>query len=557
MKSLDTKPVVAAAMAFAALAPPLLAQSPPSIVVSSAVSVNVVNIEAFVTGADGRPVHGLQASDFELFEDGKPVAITNFSAAGEGEEVAGETAPAGEQPLLLVFFVDGLNMTPPQCKAVFAKADAMLTGVLGVPGTKVMIVSGGLSVIVRQGFTSEPQPLLQALKVAQGATGEGAGAATQDVFLESMIDTPFGGRADFAAADKEALQRTMRDVAQQQYERGKAEVQNITTFIASLGGLPGRKAMIYVGGPIPIRPGETLLHRAVDDIGDASASLEATRFDISPLLRKLADRANAAGVTIYGVDAGGNARRGGPTAMQRHLDSRPGLEAAAQVSAESAMQFLAWTTGGCAFTNLIDPSGAFEPLLLDFRSYYSLGFAAPYRADGSSHQIKVKMKRPGMAVRARSTFLDLNQDDRMADRTLAALLFDVAENPLGLQALAKAEEASKDKKQIVAVTVAIPLGGLVFAPTGVAHQSDLALWLAASDNFGHVIQSAKLKFPVSVPNDRLLTALTQSAGYTFRVPMKEGPCKFSVTVRDEFASQASTVVTALEAVAVPTPGVPN
>ncbi len=535
-------------LALATLATPGFAEAPPPVAVRSSAAVNVVNIDAFVTGADGAPVRGLQAADFELFEDGKPVAITDFSPV--------QDAAAGV-PSLLVFFVDGLNMTPPQCGAAFAGAEAMLAEALKTPGTKVMVASGGLSVVVRQRPTSDAQPLLQALRAAQGAVGEGASATSRGMVPEATIDQPLGSRADLAATDRESGEKTTRDAAQQQYERARAGVENLTTFVAALGGVPGRKALIYVGGEIPVRPGEAQLQRAPGDAGPGAASPEEARFDISALVRRLADKANATGVTIYAVDAGGNGRLGAPPAMQPHGEGQPGLEAAADLSAQGALRFLAWTTGGRAFTNPIDPASAFASLIRDFRGSYSLGFAAPRRADGSTHEIRVKVKREGMAARSRSAFFDATEDDRMSDRTLAALLFGIAENPFGLQASAKAEGSSKDGKHIIAVTVTIPLGKLAFAPSTVAQESDIALWLAARGATGRVVQSAKTPFPVSVPNDRLLTALTQSAGFTFRVPLDEGSGKFAVTARDEIGLQASTVVTALDAPATPALGVPN
>src|SRR5215204_6230833 len=43
------------------------------------ISTNLVQIDAVVTGGDGRQVTGLDASDFEILEDGRPQQITNFS----------------------------------------------------------------------------------------------------------------------------------------------------------------------------------------------------------------------------------------------------------------------------------------------------------------------------------------------------------------------------------------------------------------------------------------------------------------------------------------------
>src|SRR5579872_660966 len=43
------------------------------------INVNLVQVDAVVTDAQGHNVTDLQASDFEVKQDGKPQAITNFS----------------------------------------------------------------------------------------------------------------------------------------------------------------------------------------------------------------------------------------------------------------------------------------------------------------------------------------------------------------------------------------------------------------------------------------------------------------------------------------------
>jgi hypothetical protein len=49
-------------------------------VAGETIEVSLVNLDVVVTDKQGRRVHGLTANDFEVLEDGKPQAITNFSA---------------------------------------------------------------------------------------------------------------------------------------------------------------------------------------------------------------------------------------------------------------------------------------------------------------------------------------------------------------------------------------------------------------------------------------------------------------------------------------------
>ena len=50
---------------------------------SGTTDVNVVNVDVVVTDKQGKPVSGLGVDDFQLFENGKPVEISNFYAAAE------------------------------------------------------------------------------------------------------------------------------------------------------------------------------------------------------------------------------------------------------------------------------------------------------------------------------------------------------------------------------------------------------------------------------------------------------------------------------------------
>ena len=57
-------------------APQTPADQPP---VTFRVEVNYVEVDAFVTDAEGKPINDLTANDFEVFEDGKPQKVTAFS----------------------------------------------------------------------------------------------------------------------------------------------------------------------------------------------------------------------------------------------------------------------------------------------------------------------------------------------------------------------------------------------------------------------------------------------------------------------------------------------
>ena len=58
------------------------------------VSVTLVQVDAVVTDAKGKPVPDLTSDDFELLQDGRRQKITNFSYVGDAPPIETATMPA-------------------------------------------------------------------------------------------------------------------------------------------------------------------------------------------------------------------------------------------------------------------------------------------------------------------------------------------------------------------------------------------------------------------------------------------------------------------------------
>src|SRR5215203_5195212 len=64
------------------------------------VNVNVVNVDVYVTDKSGKRIQGLTKDDFDIFENGKKVAITNFYAVdgGKAKMIGDEPVTAATVP---------------------------------------------------------------------------------------------------------------------------------------------------------------------------------------------------------------------------------------------------------------------------------------------------------------------------------------------------------------------------------------------------------------------------------------------------------------------------
>ena len=158
------------------------------------IDVNLVQVDAVVTDSKGRRAPNLQASDFEIWQDGKPQAITNFSyvsakaGAGTGaarrvvqaKPVKGEPPPPPLPPdptavrRTLALVVDDLGLSaeniPPVRDAIRSFLDEQMR-----PGDLVAIVRTSAGMGALQQFTTDKRLLYAALdRVKYGRSRVGA-----------------------------------------------------------------------------------------------------------------------------------------------------------------------------------------------------------------------------------------------------------------------------------------------------------------------------------------------------------------------------------------------
>ncbi|MCA1634662.1 MAG: VWA domain-containing protein [Acidobacteria bacterium] len=114
------------------------------------IDTDLVLVEVKVTGADGRPVSGLRAEDFKLYEDGveRPIAFVNVERRG-----------GAERPVAVVFAVDvSGSMTAEEMIRLRSALGAFSQKVSERPAT-FALMSFGTSAKVHQSFTSNREKL--------------------------------------------------------------------------------------------------------------------------------------------------------------------------------------------------------------------------------------------------------------------------------------------------------------------------------------------------------------------------------------------------------------
>ena len=549
------------------------------------IDVNLVNIEVMVVDDDGQPVSGLTREDFVVRVDGQPVDITNFFAVEDGERVvpedetataAGESArdpdegPAAlrtpEDHRFVIVFVDNGNIAPQHRKRVFEELREHLDHLMK-PADRVMVVGQDGELRVEQPFTSDPERVTTAIDRLSKVTGRGALRALEPRLIQREIEegeappgadllaagstpSPGGpfGQSSFPVDARRTFSR-VTGYAQSGMAEGHRTLKVLERFVSSLAGLPGRKAIVYVSDGLELAPGEYLFRIwdykynsiANEEVGISNIDTEIDRYRLREPFNDLIARANANRVAFYTIE-GGSDRGFGDVSAETTVAVVDSLARTADGEREESLRALAYETGGVPLLNSSGVGNLLAQLDRDFSNYYSLGYPSPHKGDGKYHRVDVEVRREGVKARFLEGYRDKNADDRMTDQTLATLLHDVGDNPLGVQVEVGRQAPLQGKKGYsVPVMVKIPMSKLVLIPQDEAHLGRLSIFLAVADEQGRISDPQKIDVPVRVPDEQLVDAIGRMAGYAAQLQMRPGEQRLAIGVRDELAAVDSTL----------------
>lgn len=525
------------------------------------VDVDVVNVDVYVTDRDGRPVTGLTADDFAVFEDGRPVEITNFYAVADGRPAVADAAPEttaasggdettaaaviaeppDDQRLHLVVYVDNLNIRPENRAWVFASVRRFLHQHVH-PEDRAMLVTHDRSLHVRQPFTSDPELLVRALEEAGKLT---AGSQARDLewrrALTDIERTENPIQAEMVA----------RAHAQHVFHETQGTIASAKQMVNMLSGVVGRKALLYVSDGLPLVAGEDLYVAVEERFSAIGSRLRSRQFDLSPRYRELAAQANSAGVTLYMLEARGLEVSSSVSAEDMGSTLPRGrfvIEAARDANLEAPLLQLAEATGGQAILNTNAVDRMLDRVAVDFRTYYSIGYRATQGRDGRYHKIEVRTKRPGLVARHREGYRDKSTDSAMIESALAALHFDFGSNPMGVRLELATPRRDSDRLFVVPVTLRVPIGAVTMIPHGGAFRGRVRLWLGVIDDQGGV--SPILEQPpleLTVPEDELDQALASYYTYELQLRIDAGRQRVAVALWDELGGRSSVVAGAVRA----------
>ncbi|MEO8432319.1 MAG: VWA domain-containing protein [Acidobacteriota bacterium] len=401
--------------------------------------VTVVEVPVNVVDKDGKPVEGLTADDFEIFDDGKKETITGLDVLDQRANVRAPKPgdppinPAARRHFLLLF---DMTFSSPRgiLNARKYARDFVVTRMKDLDQAAVATYSieKGMRLLVtftrdrsqlaaavdtlgfptlsdRQpdplGFVITPPSLSNSFGSAV-PTGSGAGTSGNDAAIAEMLEN----------------MQVLRSRSQRAAYR-----ERVTRFLDSFGdmartldSIPGRKHVLFLS--------EGFDGRELSGGSDSGGALESewvvqgdnwkvdsdTRFGNSGLgftMQKDLALFSRSDCVVHTVDIGG---------LRAASDVNSGLQE--QVNGHEALNFMASETGGEFLKNANDLSGSFDRLLERTGLIYVLAFQ-PVRIpeNGKFHNLKVRVKGHSYRVSARSGYYEPKRREQVTpmERKLA------------------------------------------------------------------------------------------------------------------------------------------
>ena len=568
-------PAVLLAIACLTLAAAAQEAAAPEVFVDE-VAVDVVDLEVVVSDGKGQPIRGLGRDDFEIYEDGQRVELTNFYAieggarldgegpvAGAGGEGEGQPALPPEQRLSLAVVIDNANIEPGSRKRVIGELREHLHASLR-PGDRVMLATLEPQIRIRQSFTEDHAATDAALATLAASAAGRADLSTQRRAIRQAIasrDGSSGVNEIYGDDDRrqalhqddpgEAADRTqdmIRGFGDQIEATTRRTFGSLGSLVGSLSGLPGRRAVLFVSEHLSTQPVQGLLQEWYQQFsGDVEGLTNpmgmARQWDMTDHLRQVALQAAADRVTFYTLHAGGAFADLGGADMAMDFSQAP--VGAVNTFEREPLAELANVTGGSAMFNASNVRALLERMSADFHDYYSLGYVSPKSQDGEFHRIEVRLAASaaeGRRAKVRHTdgYRAKTAEQRMSERTISALMFDVADNPLGIK-VQLLPETRKDRHWVLPILVRVPISQLILLPRAGEHLARVTIVVAVRDADGGLSTPQRVELPLRIPNDRLLDAMSQEIGHGVNLLVRSGDAKLAVGVRDELAAVDSTL----------------
>jgi VWFA-related protein len=465
----------------------LIAQQP--LTPTFRVQVDAIELDAFVTDAQGNPVTGLTVNDFQILEDGKPQVITSFSQVDipferrsqplDAMSVAQPDVQANDYSdgRLYMFVLDDVS------PAVALRAKVFLNRFLdrhfAANDRGAVVLLGRQNSTAGQTFTNDPRLLLAAVERYTG------GFSAENAPSTPAADDPVAGGSNALIERFKAAKGAEAAIAALDTMAG---LESAVNAIARLHGR--RKALLLFSTGMP----EPIFRALSYDGGAMTRAEQAAHAAVTAATR--------GSVTIYAIDPAGlmagTIDAGAENFQERDvLSDDPAVNGLGPSNNRMSLSMLADATGGFSLVNSNGFTAAFDRIVRENSTYYLLGFTSSNeRRDGRHRNLRVRVTRPGLQVRAREGYVAPLKNERAPEPVRIASLSPTVSsallNPLSDGAvpirLAAAPYRREGKNALVAIAAEIDPSALGLTESGGVFRGELEIGFLATDNRARTYQ---------------------------------------------------------------------
>ena len=406
---------------------------------------NYIRVDVYATTRDGMPVTDLRREDFELLEDRAPQTIDQFSSieirtgnvppTRSDPRTSEDSRQAATEPRARVFvlFLDALHV------------DGIASQRIATPLTNALrrfIGPDDLIAIVDPHTTTRAITFTRQVDNVESALGRMWGLRDRDDFID---DVERRYAQCYPGMPRKPGERVAPDlgIAQEMIHRRREEqtfdaLEELITYLRDVR--EERKAVITVTNGWRVYAPNQTLARAINDqlpsapragfdpqagklssdplvTNDPGSACDGDRLRLAQLdytlrYRQMLDSANRANVSFYPIDPRGIVVFDDDIVPVAGVGQNPTITPAEDNrrlgERHTALRTMAESTDGVAVLDTNNFAPALQRMTADLTSYYLLGYYSTGKLDGKFHAISVRVKRPGVQIRARRGYLAAN-----------------------------------------------------------------------------------------------------------------------------------------------------
>lgn len=519
----------------------------------------LVLVPAVVTDKSGGHISNLSKNDFVLLEDGKPQTISVFDEVKTSPALVQRTpTPTGHFSNLLqtsngprrlvIVALDVIN-TPILLQGSARNELLKFLGKSLDPGEPTeLVIFGRSGVTILHDFTEDPAALVATL---QRLPGKGASLAEK----ESVSQAPHDGDGLSAMLRMLAHMENEDKARMEAFDRHAAILATLDALkqiAASVAGIPGRKALLWVGSGFPFSVSQTDTAPSLGSVQDAYEHtwrlLNQAQVAVYPI-----DVRSLTNSKFHGVDEPGTKHMPWEATGDDPYTDILLRDDKEQQEILTTLKNFADATGGRAFYDTNDLQRGFREAVSDNSNYYMLGYYLNRQGKKPGwHKLQVKLQqRGGVEIRARNAFLLTNGSSREQTRSdlITALQSPIAFTGIPVQGDWTGSSPSGDKNKKVGFELVLPAG---FAEIDESAGNHLHVEFLAEARAQGDDRSKDAPVRVSQTLDVRLDAKgieqIRSSGMTYRNALKLPPGEYNVhfVVLDALSGRMGSVSTSLK-----------